>query len=66
MRLYEFQAKRIFQKYGIAIPNGHVARSIDEIAQVSELFKKPLALKAQVLAGGLWIGRRGDICSGIR
>jgi len=52
VRLYEFQAKRIFQKYGIAIPNGRVARSIDEIAQVSELFKKPLVLKVQVLAGG--------------
>jgi succinyl-CoA synthetase beta subunit len=52
VRLYEFQAKRIFQKYGIAIPNGRLAKSTDEIAQVSRLFKRPLALKAQVLVGG--------------
>jgi succinyl-CoA synthetase beta subunit len=52
VRLYEFQAKRIFQEYGIAIPNGRVAKSIDEIVQVSTLIKRPLALKAQVLAGG--------------
>lgn len=52
MRLYEFQAKQIFQKYGIAIPNGRVAKSVDELVQVSRLFKRPLALKAQVLAGG--------------
>lgn len=52
MRLYEFQAKRIFQEYGIKIPNGRVAKSINEIAQVSNLIKRPLVLKAQVLAGG--------------
>ena len=68
MRLYEFQAKRIFQKYGIAIPNGCVAKSVDEIVRVSKLFKRPLALKAQVLVGGrgvaggvLFVGESDDV-----
>lgn len=52
MRLYEFQAKQIFKEHGIAVPNGRVAKSIDEIVQVSNLIKRPLALKTQVLAGG--------------
>jgi len=52
MRLYEYQAKKIFQKYGIAIPNGHVAKSTEEIVGVSHLLTLPLVLKAQVLAGG--------------
>ncbi|HMK82519.1 MAG TPA: ATP-grasp domain-containing protein [Candidatus Bathyarchaeia archaeon] len=52
MRLYEFQAKRIFQQYGIAIPNGHVAKSTGEIVEAAHQLNRPLVLKAQVLAGG--------------
>lgn len=52
MRLYEFQAKQIFQEYGIPVPKGRVAKSVDEIVKVSDLIKRPLVLKAQVLSGG--------------
>ncbi|HKM79275.1 MAG TPA: ATP-grasp domain-containing protein, partial [Candidatus Bathyarchaeia archaeon] len=52
MRLFEYQAKRIFQKYGIAIPNGRVAKSAEEIVEAAHQLNRPLVLKAQVLAGG--------------
>jgi succinyl-CoA synthetase beta subunit len=52
VRLYEYEAKRIFQKYGIAIPDGRVAKSAEEIVEAAHQLKRPLVLKAQVLAGG--------------
>lgn len=52
MRLYEYQAKKLFKDCGITVPNGRVVTSIDELDQATHELKPPLALKAQVLAGG--------------
>jgi succinyl-CoA synthetase beta subunit len=52
VRLYEFQAKKIFHEFGVTIPNGRVAESVDEIVSISNILKHPIVLKAQVLAGG--------------
>lgn len=52
MRLYEFQAKEIFAKYGITTPRGKVAHSPEEAGRIAAEIGAPVALKAQVLVGG--------------
>lgn len=52
MQLYEFQAKRIFQEYGVPIPNGHLATTVQEAVRAANELGQPVAVKAQVLAGG--------------
>ncbi len=52
MKLHEYQAKAIFARYGIAIPDGSVARTPDEAAATTASFGGRAAVKAQVHAGG--------------
>ena len=52
MKLHEYQAKEIFARYGIPIPNGKLARSPEEVAEAVTLFGGNAAIKAQVHAGG--------------
>ena len=52
MRLYEFQAKRIFRENGITIPRGIIAQSSDEVFEIVKEFDAPVIIKAQVLVGG--------------
>jgi len=53
MNLHEFQAKHIFQQYGIPIPRGFVARTADEARQAAEKLGGSIwVVKAQVHAGG--------------
>jgi succinyl-CoA synthetase beta subunit len=35
VRLFEFQAKRIFKKEGILIPNGRVATNAVEVGEIA-------------------------------
>ncbi|HEV2138210.1 MAG TPA: ATP-grasp domain-containing protein [Nitrososphaerales archaeon] len=59
MRLFEYQAKDLFKAYGIPIPKSIRA---DEPSAVTDAFSNlahPVALKAQVLAGGR--GKAGGI-----
>ena len=59
MKFYEYEAKSTFDKYGIAIPRGHVASSPEEAKWIAEEIKGPVAIKAQILAGGR--GKAGGI-----
>ncbi|NHW89268.1 MAG: ADP-forming succinate--CoA ligase subunit beta [Archaeoglobales archaeon] len=59
MKLYEFQAKQIFTKYGIKVPKGSIAESVDEVRRFVEEFGGKAVLKAQVLVGGR--GKAGGI-----
>lgn len=52
MQLYEFQAKRIFQEYGVPIPSGRLATTVEEAVRAANELGGPVAIKAQVLAGG--------------
>ncbi|MEM2960308.1 MAG: ATP-grasp domain-containing protein [Candidatus Bathyarchaeia archaeon] len=52
MRLYEFQAKEIFSKYGIRIPRGYVSNSPLEIEEITSNLNFPVVIKAQILMGG--------------
>ncbi len=53
MKLYEYQAKNILQKYNINIPKGETATSVDEATKIySQLGTEKCVIKAQVLTGG--------------
>ncbi len=49
MKLSEFEAKGILQKYGIAIPKGNITSNPDEAGVIAEAIGKPVVLKSQIL-----------------
>jgi succinyl-CoA synthetase beta subunit len=60
MNLHEYQAKEIFRKYGIPVPEGRVAASADEaVAAAQKLGGSVWVVKAQVHAGGR--GKAGGV-----
>lgn len=59
MKLFEYEAKAIFSKYGIAIPLGGIATSPAQARETATRIKAPVAVKAQVLVAGR--GRAGGI-----
>ena len=53
MKIHEYQAKELFKKYSIPIPEGGVAFNISEAQGVAEkLGGYPVVVKAQIHAGG--------------
>ncbi len=53
MKIHEYQAKELFKKYSIPIPEGSVAFSVGEAQSVAEtLGGYPVVVKAQIHAGG--------------
>jgi succinyl-CoA synthetase beta subunit len=58
-RLLEYQGKALFRRKGIPVPEGKVVRSTDEALKVVEELGFPVAVKAQVHAGGR--GKAGAI-----
>ncbi|HIC97465.1 MAG TPA: ADP-forming succinate--CoA ligase subunit beta [Aquificaceae bacterium] len=60
MKLHEHQAKEIFARYGIPVPEGKVAFTLQEAQRVAEeLGTFPLVVKAQVHCGGR--GKAGGV-----
>ena len=53
MKIHEYQAKELFSAYGIPVPHGGVAFSVDEVMEKAEkLDGFPVVVKAQIHAGG--------------
>ena len=53
MKIHEYQAKQILAKYGVPVPRGSVAYSVDEATQVADdLGTEICVVKAQIHAGG--------------
>ncbi|REK12863.1 MAG: succinate--CoA ligase subunit beta, partial [Planctomycetota bacterium] len=53
MKIHEYQAKEILRRFGVAVPEGIVARTVDEAATAFNTLGGPLAVvKAQIHAGG--------------
>jgi succinyl-CoA synthetase beta subunit len=53
MKLHEYQAKDIFGKSGIPIPNGQLVSVVDQATKVTQIISgPPWVIKAQVHAGG--------------
>jgi succinyl-CoA synthetase beta subunit len=60
MNIHEYQAKEIFRKYNVPVPNGGVAFSVEEALTVAQsLDSKIFVVKAQIHAGGR--GKAGGV-----
>jgi succinyl-CoA synthetase beta subunit len=60
MNIHEHQAKELLKKYGVPVPEGVVAFSVDEAIKKAKLLKtKKYVLKAQIHAGGR--GKAGGV-----
>jgi succinyl-CoA synthetase beta subunit len=59
MKLFEFEAKQILQKCGLATPRGGVASSPGEVVAIARDLGTPVVLKAQILVAGR--GKAGGI-----
>ncbi len=59
MRLYEFEAKKLFGKFGIPLPESRHIVGKDDALRASEELGFPLVVKSQVLTGGR--GKAGGI-----
>ncbi|MDF1754692.1 MAG: ADP-forming succinate--CoA ligase subunit beta [Verrucomicrobiales bacterium] len=53
MNIHEYQAKDLFEKFGVPTPNGEVANTAEEARKIAESIDSNLyAVKSQVHAGG--------------
>ena len=60
MKIHEYQAKQVLAKYGVPVPRGSAAYSVEEAAQIAkDLESKVCVVKAQIHAGGR--GKGGGI-----
>ncbi len=60
MKLHEHQAKEVFAKYGIPVPEGKAAFTVEQAKEIAEeLGEFPLVVKAQVHCGGR--GKAGGV-----
>ena len=59
MKVHEFQAKQLLAHYGVPVPRGRVTDSAKEAAAIAKELGMPVAVKAQIHAGGR--GKGGGI-----
>lgn len=60
MNLHEYQAKQLFASYGLPVPQGAVAHTVEEALRVASTLSTPKwVVKAQVHAGGR--GKAGGV-----
>ncbi len=59
MKLYEYNAKAVFKKEGIPVPEGYMAQDSVKAQEIAENMNRPVAIKSQVLVGGR--GKAGGI-----
>ncbi len=58
MNIHEYQAKELLAKYGIGIPTGHAALTVEEAVAAAKQLPGPLyVVKAQIHAGGRGKGK---------
>ena len=58
MNIHEYQAKELLAKFGVAVPAGYAAMSVDEAVAAAEKLPGPLyVVKAQIHAGGRGKGK---------
>ena len=59
MNLHEHQAKGLLAEYGVPVPRGKVAYSVDEAVAAASELGLPVVVKAQIHAGGR--GKAGGV-----
>ena len=64
MILYEHEAKKLLKEKGVSIPQGEVAKTPSEAAEIARKMGKPMIIKAQVLAlPGMGVGEAQTVGS---
>ena len=59
MNIHEYQGKALLRQYGVTVPQGEVAFSVDEAVQIAEKLGGKAVVKAQIHAGGR--GKAGGV-----
>ncbi|MGD6854635.1 ADP-forming succinate--CoA ligase subunit beta [Bacillus infantis] len=60
MNIHEYQGKEVLRKYGVTVPNGKVAFTVEEAVEAAkELGTEVVVVKAQIHAGGR--GKAGGV-----
>ncbi|QHW30080.1 ADP-forming succinate--CoA ligase subunit beta [Paenibacillus rhizovicinus] len=60
MNIHEYQGKQVLKQYGVAVPDGKVAFSVDEAVEAAKSLGTPVVVvKAQIHAGGR--GKAGGV-----
>jgi succinyl-CoA synthetase beta subunit len=58
MNIHEYQAKELLAKFGVPVPAGHAAMSVEEAVEAAKTLPGPLwVVKAQIHAGGRGKGK---------
>ena len=58
MNIHEYQAKELLAKFGVAIPAGFAAMTVDEAVEAAKQLPGPLyVVKSQIHAGGRGKGK---------
>ena len=52
LKLFEYEAKQIFAKYGLPTPRGFLAKTAKEAREFASLINAPVAVKSQILVAG--------------
>lgn len=52
MKIHEYQAKKLFRKAEIPVPEGKICKAKEDISSLLAGMQLPVAVKAQILAGG--------------
>jgi succinyl-CoA synthetase beta subunit len=59
LKIHEYQGKQVLASYGVPVPQGKVAYSIDEAVKAAKELGFPVVVKAQIHAGGR--GKAGGV-----
>ncbi len=66
MNIHEYQAKDLFRNFGIPVPKGKIAFTVDEaVAAAKELGSAVTVVKAQIHAGGRGKGGGVKVCKNL-
>src|SRR3954464_7955530 len=67
MNIHEYQAKELLAKFGVPVPAGHAAMSVDEAVAAAQQLPGPLwVVKAQIHAGGRGKGKFKELGEGAK
>ena len=59
MKIHEYQGKAVLAQYGVPVPRGKVAYTVDEAVEAAKGLGLPVVVKAQIHAGGR--GKAGGV-----
>ena len=67
MNIHEYQAKELLAKFGVPVPAGHAAMSVEEAVEAAKKLPGPLwVVKAQIHAGGRGKGKFKELGEGAK